>query len=174
MRVNPSCVAEESERTRVRDALEASAAPAEPAAPEEAPGALPFAVSAEADKDWFAAATVGAAERLGMSGYVHWDVDQFLDPATTARHTLSGGCCDEFLGASAGRGETDGAGLEICAVSIAAAQSGARLAGGAGNENSSDGARCADFGWAVARRALTARAGVRMSTVILAAVCHEM
>ena len=96
------------------------------------------------------------------------------DPATTARHTLSGGCCDEFLGASAGRGETDGAGLEICAVSIAAAQSGARLAGGAGNENSSDGARCADFGWAVARRALTARAGVRMSTVILAAVCHEM
>ena len=46
---------------------------------------FPGNMSAETDKDWFAAATVGAAERLGMSGYVHWDVDQFLDPATTAR-----------------------------------------------------------------------------------------
>ena len=85
--------------------------------------------------------------------------------ATTARHTLSGGCCDEFLGASAGRGETDGGSLEICAVSIAAAHSGALFAGGAGKEKSSDGARCVDFGWAVARRALAARAGTNTSVI---------
>ena len=39
----------------------------------------------EKDKAWFVKATVGAAEALGMEGYIHWDVDLFMDNATTNR-----------------------------------------------------------------------------------------
>ena len=39
----------------------------------------------EKDKEWFVNATVGAAEALGMEGYIHWDVDLFMDNATTNR-----------------------------------------------------------------------------------------
>ena len=35
--------------------------------------------------EWFVNATVGAAEALGMEGYIHWDVDLFMDNATTNR-----------------------------------------------------------------------------------------
>eukprot|EP01047_Picozoa_sp_COSAG01_P036189 COSAG01_NODE_2816_length_7019_cov_22.384682_5_plen_392_part_00 len=46
---------------------------------------FPGNMSSAADKDWTAAATVEAAQMLGMEAYVHWDVDRFLDNATTSR-----------------------------------------------------------------------------------------
>ena len=46
---------------------------------------FPGNMSSAQDKDWTAAATVEAAELLGMEAYVHWDVDLFLDNRTTSR-----------------------------------------------------------------------------------------
>jgi hypothetical protein len=46
---------------------------------------FPGNMSASADKDWFAHATVEAATALEMTGYIHWDVDLFMDNATTKR-----------------------------------------------------------------------------------------
>eukprot|EP01052_Picozoa_sp_SAG31_P009453 SAG31_NODE_496_length_14862_cov_9.280837_19_plen_473_part_00 len=48
---------------------------------------FPGNMTTAAAKSWLAGATIEAADLLGMEGYVHWDVDLFLNNKTTS-HTI--------------------------------------------------------------------------------------